>query len=346
MTPWSDVSHSVSYLTAPTTNWQQTPFFLISPRAAATFRSSTLEGLPTEWAPSATKAFGCPANAKNQGADAEGKGAGEALGQYIVGWLQRRAAPAPSSATSASGEQAPATARPPLLLLQGDKSLPALPDILAKNDIPFETIRVYETCEDPSLEDNLNRLQLFYTGLGIHDVEEEATLLLNSAEDVSLELQAPSGVARPDWIVFFSPSGVDYSARHLRALEWLPPALAANEEAKASDGEKGSTSMDYPRYVALGPTTAKHLRDQYGLYTEADLANANGVSSASLSASLDQEEATLPESNGKESGHKNGAAKPTKDCGPTQNRPSVFIATSTDPKGVREAIKQGERASI
>lgn len=297
--------------------------------------------MPTEWTPSATKAFGCPANAKNQGADAEGKGAGEALGQYIVGWLQRRAASAPPTA----GEQAPATVKLPLLLLQGDKSLPALPDIFTKNGVPFEAIRVYETCEDPSLEDNLDRLQLFYTGLGIHDDEEKATLLLNSAEDENVELPVPTGGSRPDWIVFFSPSGVDYSARHLRALGWLPPASTTEGETQACDAQDGKETVEYPRYVALGPTTAKHLRDQYGLYTEADLANANANGESPAPPSAPEEEATAPESNGKGSGHNNGVAKPAKSCGPMQGRASVFIATSTDPKGVREAIKQGEKAS-
>lgn len=297
--------------------------------------------MPKEWTPSAAKAFGCPANAKNQGADAEGKGAGEALGQYIVGWLQRRAASAPPTSTPTTGEQPPTPARPPLLLLQGDKSLPALPDVLSKNDIPFETIRVYETCEDPSLEDNLNRLQLFYTGLGIHGDEQEATLLLNSAEDDNVELSASTEGARPDWIVFFSPSGVDYSARHLRTLGWLPPVSPTEGDTNTRDTQD-SAYVGFPRYVALGPTTAKHLRDQYGLYTEADLANANGGSLAPPSAP--EEEATVPESNGKSNGHDNGIAKTAKIRSPAMGRACVFVATSTDPKGVREAIKQGEEA--
>ncbi|KAK0544712.1 uroporphyrinogen-III synthase [Tilletia horrida] len=67
--------------------------------------------------------------------------------------------PSPSEAGPQQGQASPspsAYAIPnPLLLLQGDKALPTLPEILSTarpHPIPFETIKVYETGMDPHFE--------------------------------------------------------------------------------------------------------------------------------------------------------------------------------------------------
>lgn len=260
--------HQLSTLaTAPATDFPNTPFFLISSRAAAIFRSDTLEGVPGPFAPKINKVFGAPPVKGSKAS--EGKGgdasAGITLGEYILGWLRRRKDAAPATTSDSESRCEPPLLAKPILLLQGDKSLPALPSFFEENGLPYKTIVVYETCEEKNLAANLSRLKDVYDGLG-WKAKRSPSSRKGSMSPVAIrkELvgiaaaapQQPQGEieviqtdqGRPDWIVFFSPSGVEYASRHLKALGWFPPpGLAA------------------PHCLALGPTTAKHLEETYSL---------------------------------------------------------------------------------
>lgn len=227
----------------PRTIYSDTPFFLISSRSAATFRQ-TLPETSDRWVPKANKVYGAPPKkgakaSQTGGATGADTTAGEALGEYILGWLQRRR-DAASTSSDGEGSSIPLLSKP-LLLLQGDKSLAALPNFLEAHSIPFRAIQVYETCADQALASNLSRLQIMYQSLDDDDDEQHGQN--GSAIDGSDE--SPS---KPDWIVFFSPSGVDYSRQALDSFGWFP----RNDTARR------------PRLVTLGSTTGNHLKEQYG----------------------------------------------------------------------------------
>lgn len=213
-----------THTTPPKTCYPDTPFFLISSRSAAAFRQP-LEHLPKAWVPKANKVYGAPPTKKAKPTSGETASAGEALGEYILGWLTRR-----RDATADGQADSPLLSKP-LLLLQGDKSLPALPQFLAYHSIPFRTLEIYATCADQSLQSNLSRLSIVYESLEVDYNEGDA----NSA--------------RPDWVVFFSPSGVEFSREALEELNWFPL-----QKANAP-----------PRYITLGNTTGAHLKERYGL---------------------------------------------------------------------------------
>lgn len=223
----------------PRTNYPDTPFFLLSSKSAAAFRQP-LPNLPEEWVPKANKVYGAPPKRgapkpppSKAGASGEEPSAGEALGEYILGWLQRR-----RDATRPAGDADDVGSSPlltkPLLLLQGDKSLTALPDFLKANSIPFQPIEVYATSADQTLQANLRRLQIMYESL---DADEDG-------------VPTTSAPGKPDWVVFFSPSGVEYSRELLEELGWFP-----------------SNDNQHPRLITLGNTTGAHLREKYGFKT-------------------------------------------------------------------------------
>ncbi|CAO1638187.1 unnamed protein product [Sympodiomycopsis kandeliae] len=219
------------------TNWPDTPFFLISSRSAATFRQE-LDKLPNEWIPKANKVYGAPPKKGGSKPTASSStnnetSAGEALGEYILGWLtRRRDASHPTTTEGTPSDEPSPLLEKPLLLLQGDKSLAALPSFLESHRIPYKNIEVYSTCADRALLSNLHKLQIMYQSLSS---EEDDNLM-------TLE-------AVPDWITFFSPSGVDYSYPALKELGWFP-------DIKSNSAR--------PRIVTLGNTTANHLKEKYG----------------------------------------------------------------------------------
>lgn len=98
-----------------------------------------------------------------------------------------------------------------ILFLAGDKRRDVLPDQMAAANIPMLEIQAYKTCMHPQLEERLNTLTC----------------------------------TKDDWLVLFSPSGVDY----IQQLE-KHPLLASCKLA------------------AIGPTTADHLQ-QMGLSVHA-----------------------------------------------------------------------------
>lgn len=297
--------------TGPVTNFQSIPFFLISSRAAANFRSTTLQGLAIEYAPPPTKVYGPPPSASSatkskkegdeeQGTDLGDKGsAGQALGEYIVGWYERRREP--------GSDTGPLTAKP-LLILQGDKSLTALPSVLIESKIPCDSIVVYETCADDNIAKNADRVGNLLRDLAWNERsgtnsrrgsgasmgsssggtkatlpggpltslrsepavsspkeerapqhQSEATGAAAAEDTSQTTIEALSNLSRrPDWIVFYSPSGVDFAVEALRSRGWFPPS----ETTEGSDLFH-SSKISYPHYLALGPTTAAHLREKY-----------------------------------------------------------------------------------
>lgn len=356
-----------AFLPAPKTNYPETPFFLISSRSAATFRSTTLPDVPSLWAPKANKVYGAPPVKGGGKKDGPGggngdKAAGEALAEYIIGWLERRRSTA-ASAEGSGGADLPLIAKA-ILLLQGDKALPALPRALDAQKIPYESIVVYATCEDRFLMSNLDRQKAIYECLssgeeveldggaegeadGDGDVDGEGDAEGDGEGHVSASQREAHEdqtgiVATPDWIVFFSPSGVDYCAPHLVRMGWFPDTGTgpSTDEGTGTGTEKGTgtgtgtgtgmgkgerrpslsfSARTRPHYVALGPTTAAHLKERYGLV---EGPRAGAPAPMAVAAGADGAEAKAE-----------GRAQF-----------DFVTAASPDPQGVREAVERGEGA--
>lgn len=276
------------------------------------------------------KVFGAPSakgGAKGEDDDAgatKGSSAGEALGNYIVSYFEQRRGP------GAEGSAVPRLTDKPLLLLQGDKSLAALPTLLTTNGIEHEDIVVYETCGDGSIERNVGRVCELLKDLAWNEEHganlarsrrgsgassgsnsgtsplsrrqaakssvtstlgpEQRSALLSASPERSPTVQAFGGngdcneaaevsedvivnppsassiahlAARPDFLVFFSPSGVDFCAPFLSRRGWFPADTPSDQgrEPRVTDSRRSSSR---PRFVALGPTTAAHLKSKYG----------------------------------------------------------------------------------
>ncbi|KDN53625.1 hypothetical protein K437DRAFT_3752 [Tilletiaria anomala UBC 951] len=73
---------------------------------------------------------------------------------------------------------------------------------------------------------------------------------------------------KPDWIVFFSPSGVQYALPHLRCRKWIPPEPPAEAEPPPIDAKPGAGSK-YPRIAVLGPTTKSWVRHNLHILPDA-----------------------------------------------------------------------------
>ncbi len=73
---------------------------------------------------------------------------------------------------------------------------------------------------------------------------------------------------KPDWIVFFSPSGVEYALPHLRRRKWLPPAPPADSKVPGIDAKPGAGDK-YPRIAVLGPTTKRWIREHLHIIPDA-----------------------------------------------------------------------------
>lgn len=123
----------------------------------------------------------------------------------------------------------------------------------------------------------------------INKIEEESVLKMlrskvkNGGSDTTNSSGSRQLIARPDWIVFFSPSGVDYALEEFRRRKWMPPAQeakgSADSASKASNevstttqsvGSKttvtshastgssrsnSGSSRKYPRIAVIGNTT-------------------------------------------------------------------------------------------
>lgn len=111
----------------------------------------------------------------------------------------------------------------------------------------------------------------------INPIEEESVLKMlrskvkNGGADMSNSSSSSTKqtIARPDWIVFFSPSGVNYALEEFRRRKWLPPAQNSKSSSEpeavspnttvtshaSTDGRRSSGSRKYPRIAVLGTTT-------------------------------------------------------------------------------------------
>lgn len=90
-------------------------------------------------------------------------------------------------------------------------------------------------------------------------VEDEEALPLDS----DIGLSTGTGT-KPDWLVFFSPSGLQYALPTLRARRWLPPADAPAHPALSAGAPDG-----FPRVACLGPTTKRAVKELLGFAPDA-----------------------------------------------------------------------------
>jgi hypothetical protein len=112
--------------------------------------------------------------------------------------------------------------------------------------------------------------------------------LSQSPIDDSIELPLDTDIGlgtgtgtKPDWIVFFSPSGIEYTIDDLRRRRWLPGPYTfdpdAQEYAKDSPesikrGERWLSMgppLGFPRLAVIGPTTKKWVRQNLGFLPDA-----------------------------------------------------------------------------
>lgn len=154
------------------------------------------------------------------------------------------------------------------LYLVGDKRTQALIDTLQTHDAPaiLDELCVYETAKDPRFEENCALLvrdlpehmssasssrrassssqrrkeKLIMTGFD--------TLEQDAGESFTLPTITKPASVRPDWIVFFSPSGGEYALPELVQQNWILPHSADN----------GS------KIACIGQTTAKWVRQTLG----------------------------------------------------------------------------------
>ncbi|SPO28806.1 related to HEM4 - Uroporphyrinogen III synthase [Ustilago trichophora] len=115
----------------------------------------------------------------------------------------------------------------------------------------------------------------------INPIEEESVLkmLRSKAKNAGVDATgsaigssssaARQRIARPDWIVFFSPSGVNYALEEFRRRKWMPPERERERDSKPSSGQEQvgtkttvtshaagkGRSRKYPRIAVLGSTT-------------------------------------------------------------------------------------------
>lgn len=102
-------------------------------------------------------------------------------------------------------------------------------------------------------------------------------------------------IARPDWIVFFSPSGVNYALDEFRRRRWLPPAkdksyntveegqiaihtvseIEADKDAlpkttmTAHKSSGSGSSRKYPKIAVLGSSTQAWMIEHLGIHPDA-----------------------------------------------------------------------------
>lgn len=133
----------------------------------------------------------------------------------------------------------------------------------------------------------------------INPIEEESVLkiLRSKAKNTAVDSAghgAGNGskvpfIARPDWIVFFSPSGVDYALDEFRRRKWMPPAADGSASATTTSKTEqlgasttvssshttslgkgsASTSRKFPRIAVLGSTTRAWMVEHLGMEPDA-----------------------------------------------------------------------------
>ncbi|EGO02967.1 hypothetical protein SERLA73DRAFT_119979 [Serpula lacrymans var. lacrymans S7.3] len=114
-----------------------------------------------------------------------------------------------------------------LLSLTGDKNRDTLPSILKTGGVELDILQVYATQGSSKFTDDLDNVMRL----------------------APIDSQAPWG-----WITFFAPSAADFVMPALRKYFTFP---ASNSE---------SPQVSNVKIVAIGPTTAVHLRDKLGVF--------------------------------------------------------------------------------
>ncbi|KAL9937371.1 hypothetical protein V8E36_003780 [Tilletia maclaganii] len=152
-----------------TTEWDRVPFFAVGPATSAALKKIVI-GPPvgSGVSPNAVASSTIPIKPRIV-LGGKSTGTAEHLARFILNYYDCQAGDEeveakPESETSTTDSpRSPAYALSnPLLVLQGDKALPVLPQILSTarpHPIPFETMRVYETGVDPNFSPNVDSLR-------------------------------------------------------------------------------------------------------------------------------------------------------------------------------------------
>lgn len=115
---------------------------------------------------------------------------------------------------------------------------------------------------------------------------ENPPVLASPIEEVDLPLDTDIGLGtgtgtKPDWIVFFSPSGIQYALEDLQRRKWLPGPYTFNADAQeyAKDSPESIRRRErwlssgppegFPRLAVLGPTTKRWVRQNLGFQPDA-----------------------------------------------------------------------------
>ncbi len=123
----------------------------------------------------------------------------------------------------------------------------------------------------------------------INPIEEESVLKTLRAKAKAAGHDSSSGtdsstthsrqtIARPDWIVFFSPSGVNYALEEFRRRKWMPPERATT--ASSADTSATPTSS-----IAAKTTVTSHSASRkYPRIASLEAPHAHGWSTTSQSS--------------------------------------------------------------
>lgn len=124
----------------------------------------------------------------------------------------------------------------------------------------------------------------------INPIEEESVLKILRLKAKNADTAGNSNlkqrIARPDWIVFFSPSGVNYALEEFRRRRWMPPKQESKPSGDtetvnskttvtshaSTDGRRSSnnsTSRKYPRIAVIGSTTRAWMVEKLDIEPDA-----------------------------------------------------------------------------
>lgn len=120
----------------------------------------------------------------------------------------------------------------------------------------------------------------------LSEVENSPVAASSPIEEVDLMLDTDIGLGtgsgtQPDWLVFFSPSGIQYALEDFRNRQWLPQphTFDADKQEYAKDSVESKQRKEkwlsmgspegYPRIAALGPTTKRWIRQNLGFQPDA-----------------------------------------------------------------------------
>lgn len=176
-------------------------------------------------------------------------GTSEALAQFILShFAETDNASVISEASGATGHSARKKRGAKLLHLTGDKNRETLGKILADGGIEVDAVQVYETRGSPSFGPALkSAISSNSKGVSMHPRIAYRVFL--------------TSLAKSWWIVFFAPSGADYTLPSLRE-HFVLPVIGTQQTVK----KKGPPAA---RIAAIGPTTATYLTDVLSLKVDA-----------------------------------------------------------------------------